>query len=174
MYLEVIRMDAYILMGDSNTGKTETIQRLIYKIKENGCYIHPLPRYAKSLEKLLINGLAYNPSGSMKDYSVIVEFNDRDKNIKIGITSYGDNEQYLMSKIKAFYNMKCDICVCARHKNYRKPSELDEYFVKHNIKLINITKLTVDNFTVPSMRMERQCELNQKQCDEIYSMLKSL
>ncbi len=90
----MVKKSNIALQGDSNTGKSITIGLLFELMKQN--------RFLVIKDKW---------KKDSKDFFVILKKGD----VLIGISSYGDTEQWIKERCGRFVKTGCKIIVCACH-----------------------------------------------------------
>src|SRR5690554_3761011 len=91
-----------ILSGSTNSGKTQTLNKLICKLQDE----YPLAKTKDS------NGKELKFETQLIKGDRLVIF-DSINGKKIGINTAGDNSKQVIDSIKLFNDNKCDIVVCA-------------------------------------------------------------
>ena len=132
--------DAYmkfiVLVGKDNTGKTTTLKKVIDELIAKGAKIVNDPAFNKFGS--CVTSASQLPVSAQNEITILLEY----KNKRIGITTYGDTEDVLNTKIDLFIRVGCTHIICGSHPDGSNVyTYLENTARKNNVKLTEVTKI---------------------------------
>lgn len=121
-------MKFIVLVGKDNTGKTTTLKSVVDELIANGANVinnqllHKFGSYVSSISQL--------PVPPQNEITILLEY----KKKIIGITTYGDTEDVLRTKIELFIRVGCTHIIFGSHPGGSSYEYLVELAEKYNFQ----------------------------------------
>ena len=129
-------MKFIVLIGKDNTGKTTALKKVIDTLIAKGAKIVNKPVFNKFGS--YVSSTSQLASSIQSEITILLEY----KNELVGITTYGDIEDVLNTKIDLFISVGCTHIICGSHPDGSSVyTYLENTARKNNVKLTEVTKI---------------------------------